>query len=574
MKKFLLLALLGALNLTVFAQTKPEHPKGHYVDSLNRYYQQAALPMYVYFSHNPSLPPTQISPSDASNKKNDLKPIYLDGHGKHVFKHFDDIHDAVQTFMVYADGLAPGSEHRYLNAPYHLSASGQKFFGKGLKVRLGSRDEMSGIKDLFVSINKTEFVSYSGELTIESEGNNTIVYYALDNVGNTEANNVENFIIDATAPATFHNVVGTNENNIIALNTKIYLTTEDASAGVSETYYSFDEETPRLYKGSNIAFDYLSDGNHTLSYFSIDKVRNKEEAKSYTFYLDKTAPIVTSDVLGDKFIANDKIYFSGRTKLKLTAVDNKSGIKETRYSIDGNEYTAYTDPFYLPGKSGLHLIKYYALDNTNNEGAGNRYTKFDEYKHTVSAVYVDLTGPALSKQYIGPNFLRGDTVFINKTTKIALSGIDPEAGTQKITYMSDGNSDETLYSQPFTMETDGLHTIKYYGYDNVNNRNVSEFFFVTDNTGPDIFHHFSIKPLRIEDGLEVYPQYSVMYLGGTDVFTGSKNIYYSLNGNKMQIYGGLVKGFAKNKVYTVVVRAEDMLGNITEKTIKFKTDKF
>ncbi|TAF34095.1 MAG: hypothetical protein EAZ57_03850 [Cytophagales bacterium] len=576
MKNILLLCIaFGAAFNMLQAQNKPEYTKGSYVDSLNRYYQQASLPLYVYFAHSPTATPQQISPSDAPNKKNELKPVYLDGHGKHVFKHFDDIHNDVQTFMVYADGLAPASEHRYLDASYHLGSNGQKYFGKSLKVRLNCKDEMSGVKELMFSLNKADFKPYQNTLDIYSEGNNTLVYFGVDMVGNVESDNVENFILDITAPSTFYNVTGVNiENNTIAASTKLYLTSQDASSGVATTYYSFDEEPLRVYRGGSLDISYLADGNHTLNYYSVDKVQNREENKSFTFYLDKTAPIVTSDVLGDKFIANDKIYFSGRTKLKLTAVDNRSGIKQTVYSIDGSGYVPYVEPFYLPSKSGIHLVRYYSLDNTDNEGAGNRYATFDEYKHTVSAVYVDLTGPSLSKQYIGASFLRGDTMFINRNTRISLLGIDAESGTQKLTYLLDSASDEADYSQPFNVAADGVHKIKYYGYDNVNNRNVSDFVFVVDNQGPEVFHHYSIKPLRVENGLEVYPQYTVLFLGGTDLFTGSKNIYYSLNGGKMQVYNGLVKGFGKNKTYQVLIRAEDMLGNISEKTIEFKTDKF
>jgi hypothetical protein len=201
--------------------------------------------------------------------------------------------------------------------------------------------------------------------------------------------------------------VGLAQGKVISSSTKIYFTPTDSISGVAKTFFRFDDEPPRLYTGGILDFNYLNDGEHTLYWYSMDNVRNNEPEQKFEFYLDKTAPIMSADVLGDKFIANDRVYFSGRTKLKLTAVDNKAGIKEVRYSIDGGEFRPYIDPFYLPSKSGIHIIRYYALDNMENEGAGARDAKFDEYKHNVSAVYVDLTGPALRHTYLGPKFQKG-----------------------------------------------------------------------------------------------------------------------------------------------------------------------
>jgi hypothetical protein len=65
---------------------------------------------------------------------------------------------------------------------------------------------------------------------------------------------------------------------------------------------------------------------------------------------------MSADVLGVRFIVGDRIYFSGRTKLKLTAVDKKLGVKEIKYFID-DMGGAYSDPFYLPSKAGRHINK-------------------------------------------------------------------------------------------------------------------------------------------------------------------------------------------------------------------------
>jgi len=568
---FLLLSLLACSALK--AQTPKEHTKGAYVDSVNRYYQQAELPLYVYFSHTPDGTPVKISPDDSPTKKNELRPIYLDGHGKHLIRHFDDLHHNSENYVIYADGIAPVSSITHFNAPT-FTKNGITYFGKDLKIRVQTKDEMSGIKELYISVTGQEYTNYVGEFDMNTEGEQNIQFYAVDNVGNAEKPKSSKFIVDLTAPKTFYNIVGIAQGNIISTSTKIYLTPTDSVSGISRTYIRFNEEVERLYTGGNINFSYLPDGEHTLYWYSVDNVQNKEEVQSYKFYLDKTAPIMSADVLGDKFIVNDKVYFSGRTKLKLTAVDNKAGIKEVLYSVDGEDYKTYSDPFYLPNKAGIHVIRYYALDNMSNEGAGNRYNKFDEYKHNVNTVYVDLTGPAMGHIYNGPKFQKGDTIFINSQTKLRLLAEDPESGLQRITYSINGEQNENNYTEPFAIPQSGLYKIDYFGYDNVNNRNVDKFSFIVDNDGPEIYHHFSIKPNRQDDGLDVYPAYTSLYLAATDWMVGCENIRYSINGAKEQIYNGIIYGFDKAKEYTITVTSADKLGNKTTKEIKFKTEKY
>ncbi|MDW8288183.1 MAG: hypothetical protein RMJ89_08925, partial [Flammeovirgaceae bacterium] len=289
---------------------------------------------------------------------------------------------------------------------------------------------------------------------------------------------------------------------------------------------------------------------------------------------DKTAPIMSADVLGDRFIVNDKVYFSGRTKLKLTAVDNKSGIKDVFYSINNGEYVRYEEPFYLPNRAGLHIIKYYAVDKTGNEGVGNRRQRFDEYRHNVSQVYVDLTGPTISHQYVGDKFQKGDTTYINSRTKVKLSATDPESGLQKITYDLDEQNDEQFYTESFSVTTPGFHRLSVFGYDNVNNRNVYVTTFAVDAEAPEIFVYFSVNPNRIEGNIPVYPSYVNVFLAATDRQTGYEHLYYSLNDSRDQLYTGMIQGFKTGKEYTLEIKATDKLGNTALKKLVFKIDKY
>lgn len=566
---FLICLLFSQIEISK-AQTQLEHPKGSYVDSLNRYYQQAALPLYIFVATNPNEKPTQLVPNEDAS----MKPIFLDGHGKHFLKHDDALHNMADKFAIYADGIAPVSLSSFINAPVFNSGT-RIFYGKNLNVSLSTKDEMSGVKDLYHSLNQSAYTKYTGSMNFDTEGENSYKFYAVDNVGNVEAPKVNNFIVDLSAPETFHNVVGIASNNIISTTTKIYLTLSDNLAGIAKTFYRLDDEADKTYPGSGlIPFTYLPDGDHTLTYYSIDNVSNRETAKQFQFYLDKSSPIMSADVLGDRFIVGDKVYFSGRTKLKLTAVDNKSGIKETMFSIDSEPFKQYEDPFYLPSKAGLHTIRYYAVDNMGNQGVGNTDARFDEYTHNVGQVYVDLTGPTMDNQFVGAKFQKGDTLYISSATKINLSAFDPESGLQKITYTIDGVGEETSFKEPFGIIKGGTHRVNYFGYDNVNNRNVRDIVFVVDNEGPEIFTTFSTNPVERYSDYDVYPSYINIFLAATDKETGYDEIRYSVNGSKELPYLGVLRGFDKNKEYTIGISAFDKLRNRSFKQVKFRTAKF
>jgi hypothetical protein len=546
--------LLVTLPFTLFGQ-QPEHKKKKYVDSLGRYYQQASLPVYFYVSTSPDEKPTQVL-VDAKKE-----PIYLEGHGVHGLKHHNVKTNAIETFDIYADGIAPITRSSFSSSPTH-STEAMHYYGKGLQVALKAIDEMSGLEAVYHSLNEGAMSTYS-PISVSQEGKNTYSYYAVDNVGNVEKLKIETFTVDLSAPDTYHNFVGISDEKIISTGSSIYLTTSDVLSGVANTSYHFDKEKPRGYLGGNIPFQYLADGNHTIYYSSVDKVGNTEEEKSFAFYLDKTAPIMSADILGDKFLVGEKVYFSGRTKLKLTAVDNKSGIKDVMYSINTESFQKYSDPFYLPGRSGFHTVKYYAIDNTAN-------TSKDNFEHTVGVIYLDLTGPALSHRFEGTTFMKADSLYASPQNKLILSANDPESGLKNITYKIDGQGEETKYATPISITNSGKHTIEYFGYDNVNNRNSKTIFILVDDQGPTIFSQFSVAAISENK----YPSNVSLFLAATDQQIGTQRIVYSINDGKETIYAAPLSGFLKEKQYTVKVTAIDLLGNKTNKEIKFETGKY
>jgi len=549
----------------ISAQKPEDHKKTTYTDSLGRFIVQVDMPLYFYVSTSPDETPRRLERSDIKENK----PVYLDGPGIHHFRHQDHINHRAEIFDIYADGYAPRTTIALAGAPTIVS-EGVTYFGKNLTATLSATDELSGVKQIYLSTDNVNFAPYRS-IDTGKEGKYSLSFYSVDNVGNVETVKNRDFVIDTSAPVTNHKIEGMLNNEIISKNSQISLISTDNLSGVERIMYRLNNEPEKLYKpGALIPFSHLSDGVHTLYYYAEDRVKNKETEKSVSFFYDKSPPIMSADVLGDRFIVNDKIYFSGFTKLKLTAVDNKSGVKEIQYSINNGPFEIYEDPFYLPKVAGRHTVRYFSVDEVGNSSSG-------DYTYNSGIIYVDLTGPVLSHQLSGPNFKKGDMQFLSPESKITLRAVDNESGLQYISYSIGAQTTETRYEGPFSVKESGTFIIRYFGYDNVNNRNANEFEITIDGEGPEIFSRFSVPRIDEEpadndpDFAGVFPSYVTFYLAATDLLTGNAEIYYSINGEREQPYTAPIRRFVKNSSYTVLVRAKDQLGNFSEKTVKFKT---
>lgn len=551
----ILTLLLSALLKCACAQDQPEHEKKAFVDSLGRYYQQATLPVYLMITSDPD---RKGLPLQSTTRK----AIKLEGHGVHTLRHMNHLSQTEDEFQVFADGTAPVSAVAFTQAT--TAQRGERtYYSSGLQVSLSAKDEMSGIETIYHSLNGAAFAPYQ-KSDFSKEGTYSYRFYATDRTGNSEKVKTRTFSVDRTAPVSYHHVISISSVNVISTNSSIYFTATDTLSGVAKTLYSFDKEPLRLYAGGNVAFQYLADGSHILRYQSVDAVGNVEAERTFEFYLDKTAPIMSADVLGDKFIVGDRVYFSGRTKLKLTAVDNKSGVKEVRYAMNDGDMITYQEPFYLPNRSGIHRVRFQAVDQTNNPVK-------DDFEHGVGIIYVDLTGPTLSHSFQGPAFTKADTVYISPRTGVLITGSDPEAGLKKLTYQLDGAADETPFlGKPLVIEKAGAHALAYAGYDNVNNKNERSVFFQVDVHGPEIQAQFAVAPSKDNK----YPSYTSLFLSATDQEVGADQIRYRINGGKEQTYIAPLRGFAKNQEYKVEVTALDLLGNTSKTVIAFKTDRY
>lgn len=567
MNRCLTLVLASLFSVLVFAQQKPTYQPTTYISPDGKLYIQKDLGLYVWLSTS----------EDENSKKYRLKseesakysnPMYLDAEGFNSLRSPSAVDPETKkpiyplqdiVFEVYADGLAPNTKTSFGDYnPFQLEG---KLYVKGnTQLTLSASDAQSGVKEIMYSVNGEAYKQYTQAISFNEEKDYAIKYYAVDNVGNDEEVKEITVVYDKTPPATKREIDKDEHENIISARSTISLSAEDDGAGLKKIIYKINEGDEYAYKQA-IRASYLSQGEHTLTYYSIDKVGNQEAAITYTFYVDKTAPTIIEEVIGKSFFANGKEFSSGKSQLKLTAFDNKAGVKEIKYSINDGEYLTYTKPVFLSQTSGNLTIKTYAVDNVNNKSTSQTANQ------KTAIPYIDLSGPTLSHSLSGPKFTARDTIFINSKTKISLKARDLESGVNRIEYNIDGASSVT-FEEPFTLEKEGVHIISYIGYDNVENTSSAALIVKVDNSGPEINHQFSAATLGNSNTLPSYPKYVILFLSGFDNVTGLENIRYGFNDAPSKTYTIPITGFSSGEKL-IKLTATDKLGNKTEKELKF-----
>jgi hypothetical protein len=544
------------------AQSPESHQKKKHVDSLNNFYIQQSLPLYLNVSTTPDGSDSHTLKNEKQGAEN--QPMTFDKNGVYDIKVQLQGKTTAGIFKVHADGIAPKTTVTIENAP-KFATKDTTYYGVGLQSTLASKDAMSGVEGIFQAINSQTYSPYVSRIDLNQEGNYDYNFYATDKVGNVEIVQNRKFVVDLTAPNSAYTISGTRLGDILAPDVTFSLQATDNSAGAESTSYFFNEDKSLFYKQLPIPIAKMEDGDHVISYHSIDQVKNEETIKTYSFYLDKIAPMTSFEIIGDKF-QGDKLYVSPRTTIELTAADNKAGVEDIFYTLNKDTTVTYSSPFLLPKKTGDVAIRYYAMDKVKNTGKATLKTL---------AVYYDETVPDLSSAFEGATFKARDTTFVSALTKLNITAKDSESGVQDVSYTLDG--DQQPYNEPFTIDTEGFHVLGFASSDNVNNATSKEIQFFVDATPPSIRIDKSSPSTGTKDidgkSYPVYPSYVILYLSALDFKVGSQEIYYTINGSEYKKYVAPLKDFKAEELLTITIRAIDNLGNPSEEPFTVYIDK-
>src|SRR6056297_946514 len=571
MKRVLFSITFIFLSIMLFGQQRIVHKSQLYKADDGKLYIQKQMPVYLYLSTSPDEDAKKVR-LESQDSKDYTNPMYFDTEGINTFHSPWKIDTVTKKYVypkediifeVYADGNAPRTRIKNIGKGYKKD---NKVFMRGdFSLDFKAYDGLSGVREIYYSIDGAAYKPFTNPVELSEEKVYAIQFYAVDNVGNDEKTRNQKIVIDKTNPESSIKIDGDRADNVVSGNSAIIVETAEDGSGVKQIYYRINDQNVKPFKYP-IKTSWFSEGEHAISYYAVDNLGNKEAWKTFDFYVDKTPPVIVEEIMGNTFMANGVEYSSGRSKFKITSMDNKAGVKSVHYKIGANEPQEYTEPFYLKGNSGTLKIQTWAFDKVNNKAVGSKSST------KRGASYVDLAGPDLAYKFRGDFVKNRHTVIICQRVIIHLLAQDAESGLDYIAYSIDERPQKN-FNETFNVPEPGYHEIYFTGYDKVGNTNQSEFFFMVDNESPRINIDFSVEPIGSKTALDnkiyVYPDHLKLFLSATDNLAGLKNIYYTINGSREYTYSTPLENFEGGRDYSIHVKVVDKLGNIREKDFKF-----
>ncbi|MFD2129070.1 OmpL47-type beta-barrel domain-containing protein [Paenibacillus xanthanilyticus] len=330
-------------------------------------------------------------------------------------------------------------------------------------------------------------------------------------------------IVDTEAPVTTAAALTTwtNGDQIVSLSAT------DNETGVAATYYAVNGG---VYTAGN-SFTVDQEGITEISYYSVDRVGNKEAIKTIEIKIDRTAPATT---------ATAPAAWVQAAAVKLAASDAQSGVAATYYAVNGSEYQEGTS--FIVEREGVSTISFYSVDAVGNK----------EEVQTIQ-VNVDLTAPATTAT--------APTAWV-QAAAVKLAASDAQSGVAATYYAVNGS--EYQEGTSFIVEREGVSTISFYSVDAAGNKEEVQTIQVNvDRTAP-------VTTAAVPDGWS--KDDVTVTLTAADTQSGIARTLYSIDGSAHA--EGSTFTIGSEGIHQVTFYSVDATGNIeAAKTAIVKIDK-
>ena len=215
-----------------------------------------------------------------------------------------------------------------------------------------------------------------GSLPQQSDGDHSVSVTVTDRAGNVSATATSAFTVvtDTIDPVTTATLSGTEGNNgwyksDVQVSLSAY---DEGGSGLAGTFYAIDVGPPIPY---GPLFFVLSDGIHTVSYWSTDVAGNEEAAKTVVIRIDTTPPAIDVAVrpLMDAPTDPPAGYLPTTAynypAIDFSAQDTGSGlVSDAQGELDGQQVTPTTPgPLSFELAEGTHTLTVTAVDKAGNE---------------------------------------------------------------------------------------------------------------------------------------------------------------------------------------------------------------
>src|SRR6185369_3243973 len=168
--------------------------------------------------------------------------------------------------------------------------------------------------------------------------------------------------------------------------------------------------------------------------------------------------------------------------------------------------------------------------NTEGDNQTQQVTVTDEVGNTATltspVVRIDLTAPVTTDAVAG-TVVPGITQWYKNSASVTLTSTDNLSGLQGTLYKIDGGITQ-LYQSPFTIQTDGSHTVNYWTTDKAGNIEITQSRVVNVDVNAPV--------TQISAGNGFYASPTQLTLTATDSGSGVANIFYWFDSLATQTY--------------------------------------
>lgn len=289
----------------------------------------------------------------------------------------------------------------------------------------------SGMNFTWYSIDGDLYIGTTFNLSTYGEGSHTVLWGSIDNLGNNETGNSFFVWVDGSPPETGLSVGLPRypsfpyEGINVTSDTQITLTASDKpdvhNSGINFTWYTINGD---YYTGSAFDMSFYGEGQHTITWGSMDNLGHNETANSITIWVDDSPPQTQLTIGLPRYplTPNDGSNVTSTTQFMLTRADepitHSTGISSTWYVIDGDYYTGSIFDLSIYGEGG-HTILWGSEDNLGNNETGNSIK-----------VWVDDSPPQTDLDMGTPRYplTPYESCNITSSTQFTLSGNDKPVG--------------------------------------------------------------------------------------------------------------------------------------------------
>ena len=221
-------------------------------------------------------------------------------------------------------------------------------------VSLVASDAGSGVSATYYRLNSGAATRYTAPVAVSSQGTNTLEYWSVDGVGNTEPTNSVTFKIDSISPSTtVHRSPSPNANGWNTTAVEASLTAADGGSGVATTCYQFGADEVSSEATSHVV---AAPGVTTLRFWSVDEAGNVESTGTAYIKIDAETPQISLDATAG--------YVNVAT-VRASALDALSGIDRVEMSIDNTSSWSVRSQISAKGE-GTHTVYARAIDRAGN----------------------------------------------------------------------------------------------------------------------------------------------------------------------------------------------------------------